>query len=122
VGQRPRKGTLARLGIRYFKPTLRKVAERLATVHTPEDMPLPPNVLTELQRDMARLSFVVSQIRAIEEARPKRLEQETETGPHAMVRPLAGIVGVGIETADMLVHGCSRGQCVTEKRWRATPA
>src|SRR5438874_9217814 len=57
-----------------------------------------------LQRDMARLGFVVSQIREIEDARQKRLEQQPETGPHAMVRLLARIVGVGVETADMLVH------------------
>jgi transposase len=98
------KATLARLGIRSFKPTLRKAADRLATLHTPEGMPLPPNVLAELQRDMARLGFVVSQIREIEKARQKRLEQEPETGPHTMVRQLARVVGVGIETADMLVH------------------
>jgi transposase len=98
------KATLARLGIRNFKPTLRKAADRLATLHTPEGVPLPPNILAELQRDMARLGFVVSQIREIEEARQKRLEQESETGPHAMVRQLARVVGVGIETADMLVH------------------
>src|SRR5262249_36914495 len=53
VGERTRivnriKSTLARLGIRNFKPTLRKAAERLATVHTPEGMPLPPNTLAEL--------------------------------------------------------------------------
>jgi hypothetical protein len=47
---------------------------------------------------------VVSQIREIEEARQKRLEQEPEARPHAMVRQLARVVGVGIETADMLVH------------------
>jgi transposase len=29
------KGTLARLGIRNFKPTLRKAAERVAALHTP---------------------------------------------------------------------------------------
>jgi len=63
---------LARLGIRTFKPTLRKAAERLATVHTPEGVPLPPNTLAELQRDIARLGFVVSQIRQIEEDRQKR--------------------------------------------------
>src|SRR6267142_827737 len=45
VGERTRivnriKSTLTRLGIRNFKPTLRKAAERLATVHTPEGMPL----------------------------------------------------------------------------------
>src|SRR5204862_1560258 len=44
VGERTRivnriKSTLARLGIRNFKPTLRKAAERLASVHTPEGMP-----------------------------------------------------------------------------------
>jgi transposase len=109
VGERTRivnrmKATLARLGVRNFKPTLRKAAERLATVYTPEGMPLPQNVLAELQRDMARLGFVVSQIREIEEARQKRLEQEPETGPHAMVRQVARVIGIGIETADMLVH------------------
>src|SRR3984885_9149429 len=67
VGERTRivnrmKGTLARLGIRNFKPTLRKAAERLATLHTPEGSALPPNALAELQRDIARLGFVISQI------------------------------------------------------------
>src|SRR5881398_1983824 len=98
------KGTLARLGIRNFKPTLRKAAERLATLHTPEGSVLPPNVSAELQRDMARLGFVISQIKEIEGARQERLEQEPETASHAMVRHLARVVGVGIETADMLVH------------------
>ncbi|MFL5269983.1 MAG: IS110 family transposase [Stellaceae bacterium] len=98
------KATLARLGIRNFKATLRKAPERLATVHTPEGVPLPPNVSAELQRDMARLGFVLNQIREIEEARQKRLEQEPEAGSHAMVRHLARVVGVGVETADMLVH------------------
>jgi transposase len=97
------KSTLARVGIRNFKPALRKAAERLATMHTPEGMPLPPNTLAELQRNMAQLGFVVSQIKEIEETRQKRLEQH-ETEPHAMVRLLARIVGVGVETADMLVH------------------
>src|ERR1700760_3392934 len=109
VGERTRivnriKSTLARLGIRNFKPTLRKAAERLASVHTPEGMPLPPNTLAELQRDMARLGFVMSQIREIEVARQKQLEQEPETGHHAMVRRLARLVGGGVGTADLLVH------------------
>jgi len=99
VGERTRivnriKATLARLGVRNFKPTLRKAVERLTTVHTPEGVPLPPNVLAELQRDMARLGFVVSQIREIEQVRQKRLEQETEAGPHAMVRQVARVIGI----------------------------
>src|ERR1700757_1840073 len=99
------KGTLARLGIRNFKPTLRQAAERLETMHTPEGTRVPPNALAELQRDLARLGFVVGQIKQIEKARQKRLEQpERASGPHAMVRLLARVVGIGIETADMLVH------------------
>jgi transposase len=53
---------------------------------------------------MARLGFVVSQIKEIEAARQKRLEQEPETEPHAMVRHLARVVGLGVETADILVN------------------
>ena len=98
------KGSLARLGIRGFKPTLRGAAERLAALRTPDDEPLPPNTLSELQRDTARLRFVMEQIKEIEAARLVRLEEAPDTGPHAMVRLLARVIGVGIETADLLVH------------------
>src|ERR687898_363246 len=58
VGERTRivnrmKGALARLGVRGFKPTLRKAPERLAALRTPEGAPLPPNAAAELRRDMA---------------------------------------------------------------------
>jgi len=98
------KGTLARLGIRGFKPTLRKAPEQLERLRTPEDTLLPPNTLAELRRAMARLRFVADQIREIEEMRLERLEQQPEEGAHPMVRLLARVIGVGIETADMLVH------------------
>ena len=81
------KATLARLGAfaisnqrcASLPPRRRGAAERLATAHTPEGSALPPNALAELQRDMARLGFIISQIKEIEEARQKRLEQEPET-------------------------------------------
>ena len=98
------KGTLARLGIRNFRPTLRNAAEHLAALSTPEGSPLPPNVAAELERDIARLRLVIGQIKQIEEARRQRLEEQPEREPHAMVRLLARVVGIGIETADMLVN------------------
>jgi transposase len=76
---------LARLGIRGFKPTLRKAPERLETLLTPEGMTLPSNTLAELRRDMARLRFVTDQIAEIEAARLERLQQAPEKRPHAMV-------------------------------------
>ena len=69
------KSCLTRFGIRNFKPTLRKAPERLATLGTPEGVPLPPNTLLELRRDMARLRFVMDQIKEVEEARAQRLER-----------------------------------------------
>jgi transposase len=109
VGQRTRivnrmKACLVRFGIRTFKPTLRKAPERLETLNTPEGTPLPPNTLAEMRRDMARLRFVIDQIKEIETTRLQRLKQAPDQGPEAMVRLLARVIGVGIETADMLVY------------------
>src|SRR5712671_4044343 len=98
------KAALSRLGIRGFNPKLKKAAERLEDLRTPEDEPIPPNTLAELRRDMERRRLVRSQIRDIEDARLGRLEKAPGDGPHAMVRLLARVIGVGIETADMLVQ------------------
>ena len=99
------QATLARLGVRGFNPKLRKAAERLPVLVTPEGEPLPAHTMAELQRELARLTLLREQIKAIETARLQRLAQQTpSTGPQAMIRLLARIVGVGIETADMLVH------------------
>jgi len=109
VGERTRiinrmKSALARLGIRGFKPELRKAPQRLDTLSTPEGMPIPINTLDEFRRDLVRLALVREQIDAIERTRIAQLEAAPKTGPHAMVRLLAKILGLGIETADMLVN------------------
>src|ERR1700726_733084 len=98
------KATLIRLGIRGFNPKLKKAAERLEDLRTPEDEPIPPNTMAELRRDMDRRRLVSDQIRQIEEARLDRLKQAPGDGPHAMVRLLARVMGIGIETADLLVQ------------------
>ena len=98
------KATLIRLGIRGFNPKLKKAAGRLEDLRTPEDEPIPPNTLAELRRDMERRRLVSDQIRQIENVRLEHLKQAPSDGPHAMVRLLARVIGVGIETADMLVQ------------------
>jgi transposase len=98
------KGALVRLGVRGFHPGLRNAPERLEKVRTPEGAALPPNILAELRRDLARLRFVRGQIKEIEQTRIERLEKAPTAGRNAMVCLLARVVGIGIETADMLVH------------------
>ena len=109
IGERSRivnrmKAALVRLGIRGFNPKLKRAAGRLDGLRTPEGEPIPPNMQAELRRDMERRRLVSNQIRQIEEARLERFEQAPNDGPHAMARLLARVIGVGIETADMLVH------------------
>jgi len=98
------KATLTRLGIRNFNPKLKKSAERLEHVRTPEGEPIPPNTLAELMRDMERRQLVMEQIRQIEKARLERLQQAPKHGPNVMVLLLARVIGIGIETADLLVQ------------------
>jgi transposase len=50
---------------------------------------------------MARLALVREQISSIEKTRAERLERAPDTGPHAMVRLLARVIGI--------------------EQWRATP-
>lgn len=111
VGERTRlinrmRAALARVGIRGFNPALRKAAKHLDDLRTPEGGCMPARALAEMRRDMARLRLIEEQIAEVEGARLRRLE---DTRPEyrptdAMVRQLARVVGLGIETADMLVH------------------
>jgi transposase len=108
------KAILARFGIRAFRPTLRKVEERLEALRTAEGAPLLENTRAELRRHLARLRVVREQIRAIEQGRLRKLAAAPgeekgphlgeEKGPHPMLRLIARVLGVGVETADMLVN------------------
>jgi transposase len=102
------KSAMARVGIRGFKPQLRKAAERLAGLRTPEGVPLPPHTLDEIRRDQERLALVRAQIKAIEQAREQRLQQAPAQDWNAMILFLARVVGLGIDTADTLVQEVSR--------------
>lgn len=109
VGEKTRiinrmKAAMIRLGIRGFKPELRRAPGKLDGLRTPDGLPIPPNTLDEIRRDMTRLAMVREQIELIEQARLERITQAPNTGPNAMVRLVASIVGVGVETADMLVQ------------------
>ena len=98
------KATLARFGIRSFRPTLRTAPEQFEALRTPEGVPLPPNTLAEMRRDLARLQVVREQIKEIEQARLERLDRAPGERHNTMVRLLARVIGVGVETADLLVN------------------
>jgi transposase len=98
------KATMVRLGVHGFNVKLRKAWEKLAGLRTPEGVPLPVNTLDELRRDLERLRLIRAQTKEIEKARLARLQKAPQEGTHPMVLMLAKIMGIGAETADMLVH------------------
>src|SRR5260370_20157553 len=71
------KATLIRFGIRGFNPKLKKSAERLDGLRTPEGEPIPPNTLTDIRRNMVHRRLVSDQIRQIKNSRLERLKQGT---------------------------------------------
>jgi transposase len=98
------KSAFVRLGIRGFNPKLKAAATRLETLRTPEGEPIPPNTLAALKRDLERHRIVKKQIRELEQTRLENLAQAPATGPNVMVLLLARVIGIGVETADMLVR------------------
>jgi transposase len=110
VGDRTRlvnriRSTLARLGIRGFKPILCKAEGKLSELRTAEGKLLPENTRDELRRDMARLRLVREQIKEIEQQRLRKLKAAPAgKGPRAMIHLIARVRGIGVETADMLVN------------------
>jgi transposase len=108
------KAALVRFGIRSFRPTVRKAEEKLKNLRTAEGSPLPENTRAELRRLLARLRVIREQIRTVEQERLRKLAvaPAAEKGSHAMVRLIARVLGIGIETADMLINE------VLSRRWR----
>jgi transposase len=98
------KAALVRHGVRGVRLRLRKASEQLEQLRTPEGVGLASNTLAELRRDVARLRLVREQMKEIEKERLQRLHQAPQEGSHPMILLLAKVLGIGIETADMLVN------------------
>ena len=98
------KSILIQFGVRNFNPVLRKASEKLDAVRTPEGIPLPPNAAAALRRHMERFRVIKEQIKAIEQTRLQRLQRDPADKMNAMVFLLAGIIGIGVETAEQLAH------------------
>jgi transposase len=79
------KSILTQFGVRNFKPGLRKAAEKIDMVRTPEGVPLPPNAAAALRRLIERFRLINEQIKAIEKARLQRLQQYPADKFNAMV-------------------------------------
>ena len=91
-------------GVADFRPRLKKAAERLDELRSFADAPLPAQTMAELRRLMARHRLLSEQLREIEAERDRVARVAHPDGAERMIQHLAQIVGLGLETATLLVR------------------
>jgi transposase len=101
-------GLLIRYGIAGFNPRLKSAEKKLAELKAQDGSlfgaPLPPETMNSLKLLLAQHRLLSQQLKEIEEAREKVVEIEQPDRLQRMIQVLASPVGVGVETATVLVH------------------
>lgn len=96
---------LATLGVDGYDPLKRNRRQRLEELHTPLDAPLPENAHARISRQLDRLELVLRQLAEVEGIRDAVLAQPEAAGEaEGMIRNLAGLRGIGAQTATVLVR------------------
>jgi transposase len=100
------KGLCAQQGILGYEPMRADRHERLAELQTGDGRPLPPCLLTEIRRELARLELLLEQITEVEATREAALKAEpAEPAAAARVKrtlALRRLLAVGPETSTVL--------------------
>ena len=95
---------LATLGTGDFNPLLRTRRRRLDELRTASDQPLPAHARAKIIRLLTRLELVLSQIAELDEQRDAVLEDSSPDAAVRMIQQLAGLRGVGVQSATVLVR------------------
>ncbi len=91
-------------GIVGFKPRLIKAMEKLEGLRSFSGRRLPEKTMAEVARLMARHRLVSDQIKEIEAERDQVMQVVSPDRAERMIQLLAHIVGLGVETATLLVR------------------
>ncbi|MBV8576550.1 MAG: IS110 family transposase, partial [Acetobacteraceae bacterium] len=95
---------LNRYGICGFKPRLKKAAQHLEQLRTPDGKALLAKTMDRLRRLMAQHRLLTEQLKDIETARQQVVAVVAPDRIERMIQLLVHIVGLGVETATTLVH------------------
>jgi hypothetical protein len=127
VGERTRivnrmKAALARLGIRGFKPELRRAPRLLEQLRTPDGSPIPPNTLDEMRRDLARLASCASRSRRSNRHGWTVCSRRRRSGRMRWCGSWPASSASASRRRTCWSTKCSRVACATAERSPATPA
>jgi transposase len=95
---------LATLGVRDYNPLRRDRRARLEALRTALGDPLPPHARARIFRMLDRLELVCAQIVELEQQRNAVLEEEAPDKAEKMIQQLAGLRGIGVQSATVLVR------------------
>jgi transposase len=95
---------LATLGVGDYNLLRRDRRERLEALRTALGDPLPPHAHARILRMLDRLELVCAQIAELERERDAVLEEEAPDKAEEMIQRLAGLQGIGVQSATVLVR------------------
>ena len=97
-------GLLIRHGVVGFHPRLKSAEKKLAELRAHDGAPLPPETSHSLKLLLAQHRLLSQQLKEIEDARAKVMQVENPDRLQRRIQMLAGLFGLGVETATALVH------------------
>lgn len=95
---------LIRFGIEGFNPRLKKAAQKLEDLRSPDGRPLPPKTMEKMRRLLAQHRLLSEQMKEIEAARQQVVTATDPDRIERMIQMLVRFVGLGVETATVLAH------------------
>lgn len=95
---------LATLGVSDYKPLRRDRHRRLGELRTAGGAPLPPYARAKITRMLLRLELVLAQLAELDQQRDAVLEDTAPDRAGAMIQQLAGLRGIGVQSATVLVR------------------
>lgn len=96
------QGLLFGQGIRDYDPVHPERRTRLDVLVTGDGRALPAHLKSEIQRELARLELVLSQLTAVEAERDALMAQTAAADPNAPAAALTRLRGIGPEFASLL--------------------
>lgn len=95
---------LATLGLSDYNPLRRDRHRRLGELRTAVGAPLPPYARAKITRMLLRLELVLAQVAELDQQRDAVLEDAAPDRAGAMIQQLAGLRGIGVQSATVLVR------------------
>jgi transposase len=95
---------LATLGVGDYNPLRRDWRECLEAMRTALRDPLPPHARSRILRILDRLELVCVQIAELEKERDAVLDEQAPDRAEVMIQQLAGLRGIGVQSATVLVR------------------